>query len=317
MALGALGSDTGGSVRQPASFCGIAAMSPTYGSVSRSGVIAMASSLDQIGPIAKTVEDVAILFQAIIGRDPLDATSVAHDYGDELLAPSFEKIKTMKIGLPEEYFTEGTDPSVTRAMETAIEKLTSMGLSFKKVSLPHTKYALSAYYIVVPAEVSSNLARYDGIRYGEKVTSSQESVVSLRDRYFKTRGKLFGAEAKRRIILGTYVLSSGYYDAYYDKAQRVRTLVARDFAEAFKDVDVLLTPVAPTPAFKIGEKVDDPMAMYLADIFSIPLKLAGLPALAVPVKDVSPLPIGFQLIGKRWHEADVLGIGHYYEKISA
>lgn len=313
MALGALGSDTGGSVRQPASFCGIAAMSPTYGAVSRSGVIAMASSLDQVGPIAKTVEDVAILFKAIIGKDPLDATSVAYDYGDDILAPSFEKIKSMKIGLPEEYFTAGTDPSVTKAMETAIATLTSMGLSFKKVSLPHTKYALSTYYIVVPAEVSSNLARYDGIRYG--ANEGQRIEGSLKDIYFKTRGKLFGAEAKRRIILGAYVLSSGYYDAYYDKAQRVRTLIARDFAEAFKDVDVLLTQVAPTPAFKIGEKVDDPMAMYLADIFSIPLKLAGLPALAVPAKDVSPLPIGFQLIGKRWHEADILGIGQYYEKI--
>ncbi len=313
MALAALGSDTGGSVRQPASFCGIAGMSPTYGAVSRSGVIAMASSLDQVGPIGKTVEDVAILFKALLGRDPLDATSVARDYGDDLLEPSFEKIKKMRIGLPDEYFTQGTDPTVTKAMETAIATLKGMGLSFKNVSLPHTKYALSAYYIIVPAEVSSNLARYDGIRYGAR--SRKLKVESLKDVYFKTRGELFGAEAKRRIILGTYVLSSGYYDAYYDKAQRVRQLIRRDFEEAFKEVDALLTPVAPTPAFKIGEKVDDPLAMYLADIFSIPLKLAGLPALSVPVKGVSPLPIGFQLIGKRWHEADILGIGQYYERL--
>jgi aspartyl-tRNA(Asn)/glutamyl-tRNA(Gln) amidotransferase subunit A len=316
LALAALGSDTGGSIRQPSSFCGVVGMSPTYGAVSRSGVIAMTSSLDQVGPMAKTVEDAAILFKAIAGKDPLDATSADHEFGTDLLKPQFEKIKHLVVGLPEEYFIEGTDIAVTREIESVIEKLKSMGMKFKKVSLPHTKYAVAAYYIFVPAEVSSNLARFDGIRYGRSVREN----ATLKEIYLKTKGEGFGAEAKRRIILGTFVLSSGYYDAYYEKAQRVRTLVKRDFEEAFKQVDVMLTPVAPTPAFKIGEKVDDPLAMYLCDMFTLPLKLGGFPAVSIPSKSASELapkelPVGFQLIGKKWHEADILGIGQFYEKI--
>jgi aspartyl-tRNA(Asn)/glutamyl-tRNA(Gln) amidotransferase subunit A len=321
LAVAALGSDTGGSIRQPANFCGVVGLSPTYGSVSRSGVIAMASSLDQVGPITKTVEDAAILFKAIAGYDPLDATSLdsSSTVYKDLADPKLEDIKKITIGLPEEYFIPGTDHAVSRAVEEAIEKLKKLGMNFKKVSLPHTKYALSTYYIIVPAEVSSNLARFDGIRYARNENSA-DNDATLTDLYFKQKGAGFGAEAKRRIILGTYVLSSGYYDAYYDKAQRVRTLIKRDFDEAFKEVDVMLTPVSPTPAFKIGENTADPLAMYLGDIFSIPIKLAGLPAISIPTKPSSALtpgelPIGFQLIGKKWHEADILGIGQFYEKI--
>lgn len=320
MAVAALGSDTGGSIRLPASFCGVVGMSPTYGAVSRSGVIAMASSLDQVGPITKTVEDAAILFAGIAGKDALDATSQDFTY-ENLTNPSLEEIKNLTIGLPEEYFISGTDPAVTAAVEQAIQKLKSLGIKFKTVSLPHTKYALSAYYIIVPAEVSSNLARFDGVRYA-KITQGKSHGGTLTESYFKQKGEGFGAEAKRRIILGTFVLSSGYYDAYYEKAQRVRTLIKSDFDEAFKNVDVILTPVAPVPAFKIGERAQDPLSMYLADVFSIPVKLGGFPAISIPTESplthtVPPktLPIGFQLIGKKWHEADILGIGQYYEKL--
>ncbi len=318
MAIGALGSDTFGSIRIPASFCGIVGLKPTYGAVSRSGLIAMTSSLDQIGPLTKTVEDAAILFRAIAGKDPLDATSSDTDYG-ELLDPKLEKIKSFIIGLPEEYFIGGLNELVSREMQVAIEKLKTLGIKFKKVSLPHTKYAVPAYYLSMPAEVSSNLARFDGIRYG--VNPDEERPKNLMDVYLKTRGEKFGAEAKRRIILGTFVLSSGYYDAYYDKAQRVRRLVKNDFDDAFKEVDVLLAPVAPTPAFKIGEKIDDPLAMYLSDVFTGPANLAGVCAVSIPTKPSSALaagelPIGFQLIGKKWHEADILGIGQYYEKLN-
>jgi aspartyl-tRNA(Asn)/glutamyl-tRNA(Gln) amidotransferase subunit A len=314
LSIAALGSDTGGSIRQPASFCGVVGMSPTYGAVSRSGVIAMASSLDQVGPITKTVEDAALLFQAIAGYDPLDATSQDFSY-ENLTNPDYEKIKKLTIGLPEEYFISGTDPAVTKEIENAIERLKSLGFRFKTISLPHTKYALSTYYIIVPAEVSSNLAKFDGIRYG-----TRPDAATLQDVYFKTKGKKFGAESKRRIILGTFVLSSGYYDAYYEKAQRVRTLIKRDFDKAFEDVDVMLTPVAPTPAFKIGANTDNPLAMYLCDVFSIPLKLAGLPAISIPTKSSATLtpgelPVGFQIIGKKWHEADILGVGQLYEKV--
>lgn len=321
LAVAALGSDTGGSIRLPANFCGVVGMTPTYGTVSRSGVIAMASSLDQVGPITKTVQDAAILFQAIAGHDPLDATSATErpTFNKDLTNPKLEEIKKLTIGLPEEYFISGTDQAVTKEVETAIEKLKTLGLTFKKVSLPHTKYALSTYYIIVPAEVSSNLARFDGIRYARNSSRDAESK-NLADLYLKQKGIGFGPESKRRIILGTFVLSSGYYDAYYEKAQRVRMLIARDFEKAFEDVDLMLTPVTPTPAFKIGEKTDDPLAMYLADIFAIPLKLAGLPAISIPVKAsrdlaAGELPIGFQLIGKKWHEADILGIGQYYEQL--
>ncbi len=321
LAMAALGSDTGGSIREPAAFCGVTGLKPTYGAVSRSGLMAMTSSLDQIGPIAKTAEDAAIVFKAIAGRDPLDATSADHNYGDDLTNPKLEKIKTLRIGLPEEYFVEGVAPEIIAAVEGAVKKIESLGLKVKKVSLPHTKYALSAYYIIVPAEVSSNLARFDGIRYS-RIAGAE--AASLTDLYFKQKGAGFGAEVKRRIILGTFVLSSGYYDAYYEKAQRVRTLIKQDFDEAFKEVDVLLTPVTPTTAFKIGEKTDDPLSMYLADIFTIPVNLAGLPGLSMPVKPYpyphpagakKEMPINFQLIGKKWHEADLLGIGQFYERL--
>jgi aspartyl-tRNA(Asn)/glutamyl-tRNA(Gln) amidotransferase subunit A len=319
-AVAALGSDTGGSIRQPGAFCGVVGLKPTYGAVSRSGLMAQSSSLDQIGPLTKTVEDAAILFKAIAGRDPLDATSVEVDYQNVTVLPSLEEIKKLTIGLPEEYFIDGIDKAVSEGVQQAIDKLKSLGFNFKKVSLPHTKYALSSYYIIMPAEVSSNLARFDGIRYS-RIISTKDSG-RLQEIYLKQRAEGFGPEAKRRIILGTFVLSSGYYDAYYEKAQRVRTLIKRDFDDAFKEVDVILTPVAPTAAFKIGEKTKDPLSMYLGDIFTIPVNLAGLPAISIPVDGVAAqagmgaLPIGFQLIGKKWHEADILGIGQYYEKLN-
>ena len=320
-AMAALGSDTGGSVRQPAGMCGIVGFKPTYGAVSRSGLSAMASSLDQISPFGKTVEDAAILFKAIAGSDPLNATSAnGADFSNITDLAPLEKIKKLTIGLPEEYFIDGLDKAVSDGVQNAIDKLKSLGFSFKKISLPHTKYALSCYYIVMPAEVSSNLARFDGIRYA-RIPNAKAEGEKLSELYLKQRGLGFGAEAKRRIILGTFVLSSGYYDAYYDKAQRTRTLIRQDFDNAFKDVDVILTPVTPTPAFKIGEKTNDPLSMYLADIFTIPASLAGVPAISVPAKPSSSLaagelPVGFQLIGKKWHEADILGIGQYYERLN-
>ncbi len=330
MALGGLGTDTGGSIRLPSSFCGVVGMSPTYGAVSRSGVIAMASSLDQVGPIAKTVEDAAIIFNTIRGSDPLDATSAEDNRPEykekELLEPELATVKSLTVGLPEEYFIDGLEPEVKKEIDATIEKLTSLGMTFKKISLPHTKYALSVYYIIVPAEVSSNLARYDGVRYSRPVVFSSGETTgdaqgqNLTDLYVKTRGAGFGAESKRRIILGTFVLSSGYYDAYYEKAQRVRTIIKQEFDSAFKEVDVMLAPVAPMRAFKIGERADDPLAMYLADVFSIPPKLGGFPAISIPTKPASSLapkelPVGFQLIGRKWREADILGIGQWYEKI--
>ncbi|HEX4104334.1 MAG TPA: Asp-tRNA(Asn)/Glu-tRNA(Gln) amidotransferase subunit GatA [Candidatus Paceibacterota bacterium] len=318
LAVAALGSDTGGSIREPAAFCGVVGLKPTYGAVSRSGLIAMASSLDQIGPFAKTVEDAAIVFRAIAGHDPLDATSQDSFYKD-LTAPVLENIRSLKVGLPEEYFVGGTDPAVTAEVESAIKKLTSLGITFKKISFPHTKYALSTYYIVMPAEVSSNLARLDGIRYS-RIAGRHEDAMTLQDLYFAQKGAGFGPETKRRVILGTFVLSSGYYDAYYEKAQKVRALIKADFDAAFKEVDVVLAPVTPTPAFKIGEKTSDPLSMYLSDIFTIPANLAGLPAVSIPTKPAAALapkelPVGFQLIGKKWREADILGIGQFYEKI--
>ncbi|MEK9186486.1 MAG: Asp-tRNA(Asn)/Glu-tRNA(Gln) amidotransferase subunit GatA [Patescibacteria group bacterium] len=317
MAVAALGSDTGGSIRQPAGFCGVVGLKPTYGTVSRYGLIAMASSLDQIGPFTKTVEDAAIVFKSIAGKDPQDATSADVIYGDELLNPKLEDIKKLRIGLPKEYFIEGLDPEVKASVESAISAIKSLGVEVKEISLPHTKYALSCYYIIMPAEVSSNLARFDGVRYG-----LHEKGKNLLDVYKKSKSEGFGAETKRRIILGTFVLSSGYYDAYYTKAQKVRALIKKDFDEAFKEVDVILTPVSPTPPFKLGEKTSDPLAMYLSDIFTIPVNLAGLPAISIPIhlkaqssKLKANLPVGFQLIGKHWREQDILGLGMYYEKI--
>ncbi len=337
MALGAIGSDTGGSIRQPAAFCGVVGMKPTYGAVSRSGLIAMASSLDQIGPLGKTVEDVAILYDAIRGKDPYDATSVETD---PVRIFNLERVKKFTVGVPKEYFIDGLHEEVQRGVEEAITKLKTLGVKFKEISLPHTRYAISTYYIVMPAEVSSNLARFDGIRYARsphisrthadltrKYAENDERIPrdsanprwsALWEIYFRQRGREFGAEVRRRILLGTFVLSSGYYDAYYTKAQKVRQLIARDFSEAFKEVDVVLAPVTPTPAFKIGEKSDDPLAMYLADVFTAPVNLAGLPSISIPVKKYKigekTLPIAFQLIGKHFHENDILSIGGWYEK---
>lgn len=326
IALAALGSDTGGSVRQPAAFCGVVGLKPTYGAVSRHGLIAMASSLDQIGPITRTVEDAALVFHAIAGRDPFDATSVhpAGGYGN-LLESKLEDIRKLRVGIPEEYFISGVEPAVVKAVEEAIEKIKSLKVEFKKISLPHTTYALSAYYIIMPAEVSANLARFDGIRYGTR--DMRPATRNLLELYLENRSKGFGVEAKRRIVLGTFVLSSGYYDAYYTKAQKVRALIKQDFMNAFKEVDVILAPTTPTPPFKLGEKAHDPLSMYLSDIFTIPANLAGLPAISIPAIPYTParpagglnpnpsLPVGFQLIGKPWREADILGLGIFYERI--
>ena len=320
MAVAALGSDTGGSIREPASFCGVVGLKPTYGAVSRYGLMAMASSLDQIGPITKTVEDAALLFNVIRGKDDFDATSarprgragILHDPG---VVQEFDSIKKLKVGVPREFFGKGLSPEVHEALERARKDLESLGLEFKEIGLPHAKYALSTYYIVMPAEVSSNLARFDGIRY-TRIKNKESRIKKLSDIYFETRGKGFGPEVRRRILLGTFVLSSGYYDSYYAKAQKVRQLIKQDFDKAFEEVDVIFAPVAPTPAFKIGEKTDDPLQMYLSDIFTIPVNLAGLPAISIPIKQTKSLPIGFQLIGRHFREADILGLGQYYEQIA-
>ncbi len=310
-AVAAVGSDTGGSIRQPAAFCGVVGMKPTYGTISRSGLIAMASSLDQIGPFTKTVEDAKILFDAIRGYDTMDATS-AKTSKDYSLDKTSAELKGLTIGIPEEYFIDGLDPEINAAVEGVIKTYESMGMKTKRISLPHSKYALSCYYIIMPAELSSNLARLDGIRYGRH--PEVNSASSLKELYSAARSQGFGPETKRRIILGTFVLSSGYYDAYYGKAQVVRSLITQDFTNAFNDVDVILTPVTPERAFKVGEKTDDPLSMYLSDVFTIPLNLAGLPGISIPVNGVSGLPIGFQLIGKAFHEADILGLGMLYEQ---
>lgn len=324
MAIAALGSETGGSVRQPAAFCGVVGLKPTYGSVSRYGLIAMASSLDQIGPIGKTVEDTAILFKSIASEDIYDSTNARVEYGEELWNPTLEKVRGLTIGLPEEYFSKNLDEGVAENLEKVIKDLEGLKLKFKKVSLPHTKYALPCYYIIVPAEVSSNLARFDGIRYS-RINPSYGGKIktnNLKEVYLNHRGEGFGTETKRRIILGTFVLSSGHYDAYYQKAQQVRTLIKQDFDKAFKEVDVMLTPTTPSPAFKIGEKISDPYQMYLSDSFTLPVNLAGLPGISIPIKETIPfgvddkkMPLGFQLIGKHFREEDILGIGQFYEKI--
>lgn len=309
-AAAALGTDTGGSLRQPASHCGVVGLRPTYGRVSRYGVIAFASSLDQVGPVTRDVEDCAVMLQSIAGHDSRDSTSV------DLPVPDYraglrDGVERLKIGLPSEYFIEGLDPDVKRSVEDAIAVYKGLGAEFVEVSLPHTDYAVACYYLVATAEASSNLARYDGIRYGVRVDDGQ----GLLDMYMKSRAAGFGSEVKRRIMLGTYALSSGYYDAYYLKAQKVRTLIRQDFLDAFEQVDVVLTPVAPTPAFRIGEKMDDPLKMYLSDIFTIPVNLAGTCGLSLPCgMSADGLPIGMQLIGKPFDEATILRAGHAFEQ---
>ena len=310
MAVVALGSDTGGSIRQPASFCGVVGLLPTYGRVSRYGLIAFASSLDHIGPLAKTVKDAAIVLRTIAGRDPMDATSAevpVPDYVAELEKP----VRGMKIGIAKEYLGDGLNDEVRSAVEAAIQKLASLGCEILEISLPHTAYAVPAYYIVATAEASSNLARFDGVRYGYRAKNGR----TLAEMYRRSRNEGFGAEVKRRIMLGTYALSTGYYDAYYLKAQKVRTLLARDFEEAFKKVDVIVTPTSPTAAFKLGEKVDDPLAMYLADIYTVTADLAGIPGISVPCGETrEKLPIGLQILGRHFDEATVLRVAHAYEQ---
>ena len=310
MAVATLGSDTGGSIRQPASFCGVVGLKPTYGRVSRYGLIAFASSLDHIGPFAKSVKEVALVLRTIAGRDPMDSTSAdvpVPDYVAELEKP----VKGLKVGVAKEYFGEGLDPEVRAAVEAAIQKLAELGCEVVPVSLPHTEYAIPTYYIVATAEASSNLARYDGVRYGFRASNAR----SLSDMYRFTRDGGFGMEVKRRIMLGTYVLSAGYYDAYYLKAQKVRTLLTRDFDEAFKKVDVIAAPTCPTPAFRLGEKINDPLAMYLADIYTVTANLAGIPGISVPCgENREKLPIGLQLFGKHFDEATILRVAHAYEQ---
>ncbi len=307
--LAALGTDTGSSVRLPASFCGVTGLKTTYGRVSRYGLIAFASSLDQIGPLAKTAEDAQIVFDVIKGKDEMDSTSLNPPTESK---PTEISIKGLKIGLPKEYFIEGIDPEVEKIIRKAVSQYEKMGAQVIEVSLPHTEHALAAYYIIQPAEASANLARYDGIKYGLSEPANQ-----LLDVYLKTRQKGFGDEVRRRIMLGTYTLSAGYYEAYYLKAQKVRTLIREDFANAFKEVDVLMTPTSPTVAFKLGEKTDDSVAMYLSDIYMVAVNLAGLPGLSVPCGKVGRLPVGLQIIGQQFDDEKILQIAQAYENISA
>ncbi|HKQ73339.1 MAG TPA: Asp-tRNA(Asn)/Glu-tRNA(Gln) amidotransferase subunit GatA [Blastocatellia bacterium] len=305
----ALGSDTGGSIRQPASFCGVIGLKPTYGRVSRYGLVAFASSLDQIGPFATNAADAARALLVISGHDRHDSTSANKPVPDYLSALNGD-IKGLRIGVPPECFGEGLDPEVREKVETGIRRLADRGAEIIAVSLPHTKYAIAVYYIIATAEASSNLARYDGVRYGFRAEESR----TLSEMYRRTRDEGFGAEVKRRIMLGTFALSSGYYDAYYEKAQRVRSMLVNDFAEAFRRCDVIATPTAPTTAYKIGEKSDDPLAMYLGDIYTVTVNLAGVPAISVPCgKSSAGLPIGMQLIGSHFDEARLLNAAYAYE----
>lgn len=308
-AVAALGTDTGGSIRQPAAFCGCVGLKPSYGRVSRYGVTAYASSLDQVGPLTRTVEDAAVLLQALAGVDPRDGTTLDAPVPD-YRASLRDGLKGMRIGLPREYYIDGTDPEVMACVRRTVDACAAAGAEIVEVSLPHTEYAIAAYYIVATAEASANLARFDGVRYGHR-TAHPESVFDL---YAQSRAEGFGTEVKRRIILGTYVLSSGYYDAYYGRAQKVRTLIRRDFAEAFGRCDVLFTPVAPTTAYRIGEACDDPLKMYLGDVFTVPANLAGLCGLSVPCgRTAAGLPVGLQILGPAFGECAVLRAGHSVE----
>jgi aspartyl-tRNA(Asn)/glutamyl-tRNA(Gln) amidotransferase subunit A len=307
--IAALGTDTGGSIRQPAACCGIVGLKPTYGRVSRFGIIAFASSMDQVGPLTKDVQDSALLLEAIAGHDPADSTSVDRPvprYSEALTGD----VRGIRLGVPKEYFVAGMQPEVEQAVRTAVRVLEKNGALIEEISLPHTEYAVAVYYIVATAEASSNLARYDGMRYGHRAHAKD-----LTDTYMVSRQEGFGAEVKRRIMLGTYALSAGYYNAYYLKAQRVRTLIKQDFYEAFKHCDVIVTPTAPTTAFKLAEKIQDPLQMYLSDILTISVNLAGIPALSLPCGfDQSGMPIGMQIVGKHFDEATILRVGHAYEQ---
>lgn len=307
--LGALGSDTGGSIRQPAAFCGVVGLKPTYGRVSRYGLVAFASSLDQIGPVTKNVRDSALLLNVISGHDVMDSTSAAEEVPD-FTAALEHGVKGLRIGVPEEFFIEGIESDVEDSVRTAIEELQKLGAETVKISLPYTGYAVAAYYILATSEASSNLARYDGVKYGFRSQGSD-----LIDTYLKTRSEGFGSEVKRRIMLGTYALSAGYYDAYYRKAQQVRTLIKKDFEEAFSKVDLIVTPTTPTTAFRVNEKISDPLQMYLNDIFTISVNLAGVPAISVPCGFCSKgLPVGLHLIGNHFNEEALLRASHAYEQ---
>jgi aspartyl-tRNA(Asn)/glutamyl-tRNA(Gln) amidotransferase subunit A len=314
LALGATATDTGGSIRQPAAFCGIAGIKPTYGRCSRFGIVAFASSLDQAGPVARTVEDCAILLRSMSGFDPKDSTSAdvpVPDFG----AACARGVKGLRIGVPKEYRLDGTPPEIEALWEQGLQWLRDQGAETVEISLPHTKYALPTYYIVAPAEASSNLARYDGVRYGLRVT---EPGDDLKDLYERTRAEGFGAEVRRRILIGTYVLSAGYYDAYYLKAQKIRALIKRDFDEAFQKVDAIVTPATPSAAFGMDEKQDDPVKMYLNDVFTVTANLAGLPGLAVPAGlDGQGLPLGLQVIGRAFDEETVFAVGAAIEHAAA
>jgi aspartyl-tRNA(Asn)/glutamyl-tRNA(Gln) amidotransferase subunit A len=309
MAVFTLGSDTGGSIRQPASFCGVVGLMPTYGRVSRYGLIAFASSLDHIGPLTKNVKDAATVLGIIAGRDPMDSTSAevpVPDYVSELEKP----IRGLRIGVAKEYFGEGLNQEVRAAVEGAIHELAQLGCEIVPVSLPHTPYAIPTYYLIATAEASSNLARYDGVRYSHRA----RNVRTLSEMYRRSRDEGFGPEVKRRIMLGTYALSAGYYDAYYLKAQKVRTLLTRDFEMAFQKVDAIVTPTSPTAAFRLGEKSNDPLAMYLADIYTVTADLAGIPGISIPCGHTrEKLPIGLQILGKHFDEATILRVAHAYE----
>jgi aspartyl-tRNA(Asn)/glutamyl-tRNA(Gln) amidotransferase subunit A len=310
-AIATIGTDTGGSIRQPAALCGVVGMKPTYGLVSRYGLVAFASSLDQAGPMSRTVEDAAILLQSMLGKDPLDSTSIAMPQVPDFRAELKTRKGPWKLGVPREFLAEGIDPEIKANIETAIDWYRQQGCEIVDISLPHAYLSVPVYYIIATAEASSNLARFDGVRYGHR-SAGADDAISL---FTKSRGEGFGDEVKRRIILGTYVLSSGYYDAYYLRAQKVRTLIRRDFETAFEQVDAILSPTSPTPAFKRGERSDDPLAMYLSDIYTIAVNLAGLPALSLPSGLTSEgLPIGLQVIGKAFGEADLFAIAHAFEQ---
>ncbi len=306
----ALGSDTGGSIRQPASFCGIVGFKPTYGAVSRHGLMAMASSLDQIGPLTRRVEDTIAVFEAIRGQDQLDSTSTDFNWPETRQDLDIEEVK---IGVPREYFTQGIDPDVEQTVREAIKKLESEGARVKEITLPHTQWALATYYIIMPAEVSANLARFDGIKYGYSTNNKQQTTNNLLDVYLKSRQNGFGDEVRRRIMLGTYILSAGYYEAYYGRAQKVRRLIQEDFSNALKDVDIIVTPTSPTTAFKFGEKTKDPLSMYLADIYTVSANLAGVPAVSVPSGFVKGLPVGLQFIGRNFDDMKILDIARFWE----
>jgi len=319
MAFAALGSDTGGSIRQPAALCGVVGVKPSYGRVSRFGLVAFASSLDQVGPFARDVEGAARVLSVIAGEDPRDSTSAQVPLGD-YLAACRRDIRGVRIGLPDEYFAEGLDPEVEEAVRRAVARLEAEGASVRPVKLPHTRYGVATYYIVATAEASSNLARFDGVRFGLRIEPEHGDLTAM---YGATRDAGFGAEVKRRILLGTYVLSAGYYDAYYRKAQRTRTLIRRDFEAAFRDVDVIATPTSPTPAFRLGEKVDDPLAMYLADVYTLPASLAGIAGLSVPcgatraTSERPALPIGLQLLAPAFAEEQLFTAAAAVERLSS